>query len=56
MMAGGIHRSCGGLSNCLRRRSVDGKAAAVLIRGYVYDPAPGTAKAVIRPAEADLFR
>lgn len=29
---------------------------AVLIRGYVYKPAPGTAKTLIRPAEADLFR
>jgi coenzyme F420-0:L-glutamate ligase/coenzyme F420-1:gamma-L-glutamate ligase len=29
---------------------------AVLIRGYVYKPAAGTAKTLIRPAEADLFR
>src|SRR5271169_1372623 len=29
---------------------------AVLIRGYAYKPAPGTAKTLIRPAEADLFR
>lgn len=29
---------------------------AVLIRGYAYKPAPGTAKILIRPAEADLFR
>ena len=29
---------------------------AVLIRGYVYKPAPGTAQILIRPAEADLFR
>jgi|SRR5579885_555621 len=29
---------------------------AVLIRGYAYKPAAGTAKVLIRPAEADLFR
>jgi coenzyme F420-0:L-glutamate ligase/coenzyme F420-1:gamma-L-glutamate ligase len=29
---------------------------AVLIRGYAYKPAAGTAKSLIRPAEADLFR
>ena len=29
---------------------------AVLIRGYTYRPAPGTARILIRPAEADLFR
>jgi coenzyme F420-0:L-glutamate ligase/coenzyme F420-1:gamma-L-glutamate ligase len=29
---------------------------AVLIRGYAYQPAAGTAKVLIRPAEADLFR
>src|SRR3984893_2444472 len=29
---------------------------AVLIRGYAYKPAPGTAQILIRPAEADLFR
>jgi coenzyme F420-0:L-glutamate ligase / coenzyme F420-1:gamma-L-glutamate ligase len=29
---------------------------AVLIRGYGYKPAAGTAKVLIRPAEADLFR
>ncbi len=29
---------------------------AVLIRGYAYKPAPGSAKTLIRPAEADLFR
>jgi len=29
---------------------------AVLIRGYAYKPAPGTAKTLIRAAEADLFR
>jgi len=29
---------------------------AVLIRGYTYKPAAGTAKSLIRPAEADLFR
>lgn len=29
---------------------------AVLIHGYRYKPAPGTAKVLIRPAEADLFR
>jgi coenzyme F420-0:L-glutamate ligase/coenzyme F420-1:gamma-L-glutamate ligase len=29
---------------------------AVLIRGYAYKSAPGTAQILIRPAEADLFR
>ncbi len=29
---------------------------AVLIRGYAYKTAAGTAKSLIRPAEADLFR
>jgi len=29
---------------------------AVLIRGYAYKQAPGNAKILIRPAEADLFR
>jgi len=29
---------------------------AVLVRGYKYDPSEGSAKALIRPAEADLFR
>ncbi len=29
---------------------------AVLIRGYAYKPTAGTAKSLIRPAEADLFR
>jgi coenzyme F420-0:L-glutamate ligase/coenzyme F420-1:gamma-L-glutamate ligase len=29
---------------------------AVLIRGYSFAPAPGSAKALIRAAEADLFR
>ena len=36
-----------------------GKAAAipaVIVRGYKYDPSGGSAKALIRPAEADLFR
>jgi coenzyme F420-0:L-glutamate ligase / coenzyme F420-1:gamma-L-glutamate ligase len=36
-----------------------GKAAAipaVLVRGYKYEPAEGSARALIRPAEADLFR
>ena len=36
-----------------------GKAAAipaVLVRGYQYQPSEGSAKALIRPAEADLFR
>ncbi len=36
-----------------------GKAAAipvVLVRGYQYQPFEGGAKALIRPAEADLFR
>ncbi len=35
------------------------KAAAVpvvLVRGYNYEPAEGSAKVLIRPAEADLFR
>jgi len=29
---------------------------AVIVRGYKYDPSGGSAKALIRPAEADLFR
>jgi coenzyme F420-0:L-glutamate ligase/coenzyme F420-1:gamma-L-glutamate ligase len=29
---------------------------AVLIRGYKFEPFEGTAKILIRPAEADLFR
>jgi coenzyme F420-0:L-glutamate ligase / coenzyme F420-1:gamma-L-glutamate ligase len=36
-----------------------GKAAAipaVLVRGYKYEPSEGSARALIRPAEADLFR
>jgi coenzyme F420-0:L-glutamate ligase / coenzyme F420-1:gamma-L-glutamate ligase len=36
-----------------------GKAAAipaVLVRGYKYEPAEGSARVLIRPAEADLFR
>jgi coenzyme F420-0:L-glutamate ligase / coenzyme F420-1:gamma-L-glutamate ligase len=33
-----------------------GGVPAVLIRGYAYKPAPGTAKSLIRTAEADLFR
>jgi len=33
-----------------------GGIPAVLIRGYIYKPAQGTAKTLIRPAEADLFR
>ena len=30
--------------------------AAVLVRGYAYQPFDGSAKVLIRPAEADLFR
>jgi coenzyme F420-0:L-glutamate ligase/coenzyme F420-1:gamma-L-glutamate ligase len=33
-----------------------GAAPAVLIRGYHYKPADGSAKALIRPAASDLFR
>jgi F420-0:gamma-glutamyl ligase len=29
---------------------------AVLVRGYKYEPCEGSAKPLIRPAEADLFR
>jgi F420-0:gamma-glutamyl ligase len=29
---------------------------AVLVRGYAYQPFDGSAKLLIRPAEADLFR
>jgi coenzyme F420-0:L-glutamate ligase/coenzyme F420-1:gamma-L-glutamate ligase len=29
---------------------------AVLVRGYAYQPFDGSAKVLIRPAEADLFR
>jgi coenzyme F420-0:L-glutamate ligase/coenzyme F420-1:gamma-L-glutamate ligase len=29
---------------------------AVLVRGYKFEPYEGTAKILIRPAEADLFR
>ena len=28
----------------------------VLVRGYEYEPFDGSAKVLIRPAEADLFR
>jgi coenzyme F420-0:L-glutamate ligase / coenzyme F420-1:gamma-L-glutamate ligase len=33
-----------------------GATPAVLIRGYYYKPAEGSAKALIRPAASDLFR
>jgi coenzyme F420-0:L-glutamate ligase/coenzyme F420-1:gamma-L-glutamate ligase len=33
-----------------------GATPAVLMRGYQYKPAPGSAKALIRPAASDLFR
>ena len=33
-----------------------GAIPAVLVRGYSYEPCEGSAKALIRPAEADLFR
>src|SRR5216684_3328517 len=33
-----------------------GATPAVLIRGYKYEPAEGTAKTLIRPPAADLFR
>jgi coenzyme F420-0:L-glutamate ligase/coenzyme F420-1:gamma-L-glutamate ligase len=33
-----------------------GATPAVLIRGYKYAPAEGTAKTLIRPPAADLFR
>jgi F420-0:gamma-glutamyl ligase len=33
-----------------------GATPAVLIRGYHYKPADGSAKALIRPAASDLFR
>jgi coenzyme F420-0:L-glutamate ligase/coenzyme F420-1:gamma-L-glutamate ligase len=33
-----------------------GATPAVLIRGYHYNPAEGSAKALIRPAASDLFR
>src|SRR6266851_1781431 len=33
-----------------------GATPAVLIRGYEYEPAEGTAKTLIRPPAADLFR
>jgi coenzyme F420-0:L-glutamate ligase/coenzyme F420-1:gamma-L-glutamate ligase len=33
-----------------------GATPAVLVRGYQYKPAPGSAKALIRPAASDLFR
>ena len=33
-----------------------GGTPAVLVRGYQYEPAEGTAKVLIRPPEADLFR
>jgi coenzyme F420-0:L-glutamate ligase/coenzyme F420-1:gamma-L-glutamate ligase len=33
-----------------------GAIPAVLIRGYSYRPAAGSARALIRPAASDLFR
>jgi coenzyme F420-0:L-glutamate ligase/coenzyme F420-1:gamma-L-glutamate ligase len=33
-----------------------GAVPAVLVRGYSYEPCEGSAKVLIRPAEADLFR
>jgi coenzyme F420-0:L-glutamate ligase / coenzyme F420-1:gamma-L-glutamate ligase len=33
-----------------------GAIPAVLVRGYSYEPCEGSAKVLIRPAEADLFR
>jgi coenzyme F420-0:L-glutamate ligase/coenzyme F420-1:gamma-L-glutamate ligase len=33
-----------------------GAIPAVLVRGYSYEPCAGSAKVLIRPAEADLFR
>ena len=33
-----------------------GAIPAVLVRGYPYEPFEGSAKVLIRPAEADLFR
>ena len=33
-----------------------GAIPAVLVRGYPYEPCEGSAKVLIRPAEADLFR
>src|ERR1700684_291706 len=33
-----------------------GAIPAVLVRGYSYEPCEGSAKVLVRPAEADLFR
>ena len=33
-----------------------GAIPAVVVRGYQYEPFEGSAKILIRPAEADLFR
>jgi len=33
-----------------------GATPAVVMRGYQYEPFEGSAKVLIRPAEADLFR